>query len=97
MKILILVGSIFVPGFMIILQKKWKKLRIVFHSLALIALLTFGNIASYAIYTVLRDNTVFMTNIHALFLNPLFLITGAYLAFYSLYIIALNAIKDFDM
>ncbi|MDE5415070.1 transposase [Alkalihalobacterium chitinilyticum] len=87
MKVLILIVSIVLPIVMIILQIKWTKIRILYHSLALLAALTFGNIASFAIYTVLRDNTVFMTNIHALFLNPLFLLTGAYLGIYFVYVI----------
>ncbi|MEB1808927.1 MAG: transposase [Bacillaceae bacterium] len=94
MKVLILIVSIVVPIVMVILQKKWTKIRTLFHSIALLAALTFGNIASFAIYTVLRDNTVFMTNIHALFLNPLFLVTGAYLGLYFIYVILRGILEE---
>ncbi|MFV8829018.1 transposase [Alkalihalobacterium sp. APHAB7] len=96
MKVLILVVSMVVPIAMVIFQNKWAKVRILYHSFALLAALTFGNIASFAIYTVLRDNTVFMTNIHALFLNPLFLTSGAYLGLYFVYVIVLGMLKEIN-
>ncbi|WP_163970357.1 transposase [Oceanobacillus halotolerans] len=92
MKLLIISASIVMPILMIIMQRKRKQFHTIFHIFALLAALVFGNIASIAIYTILKDNTVFMTNIHALFLNPYFLITGAYLGVYLLYILTLQII-----
>ena len=75
---------------MFITQRKWYMFRIIFNLLALISALVFGNIAAVAIQNILKDDTVFMTNIHGIFLNPFFLITGAYLGVYLIYIIAFN-------
>lgn len=85
MKIILVALSIILPLIMVYLQKSWFILRNVYHFLALTALLIFGNIASLSIYTILKDGTVFMTAIHGIFLNPFFLITGAYLGIYMLY------------
>jgi hypothetical protein len=70
---------------MFYLQKKWIRFRLIFNLGAIIATLLFGNIASLSIYQIIKDNTVLMTNIHAVFLNPYFLIAGSYLGVYILY------------
>lgn len=85
LKILLIAGSIIFPLIMFYSQKYWLKLRFIYHVTAIIAALIFGNIASISIYQIIRDNTVFMTAIHGIFLNPYFLTTGAYLGVYILY------------
>lgn len=85
MTILLVMGSIIIPVAMFFLHKYFLKMRFIFNSLAIISLLVFGNIASLSIYQIIKDNTVLMTNIHAVFLNNYFLVTGAYLAIYILY------------
>lgn len=85
MKFLIILGSIIVPIAMWIIQKSWLKLRIVFNAAAILSAVILGNISALSIYEILEDNTVFMTSIHAIFLNPMFLITGAYLGVYMIY------------
>ncbi|OAB39924.1 transposase [Paenibacillus macquariensis subsp. defensor] len=85
MKLLIILGSIVMPIAMFVIQKGWIKWRIYFNVVAVMSAVIFGEIAALAIYEILKDNTVFMTHIHAIFLNPLFLITGAYLGIYFLY------------
>jgi hypothetical protein len=85
MKLLIILGSILIPIAMFVVQKVWKKWRIYFNVVAVMSTVIFGEISALAIYEILKDNTVFMTHIHAIFLNPLFLITGAYLGVYFLY------------
>jgi len=85
MKLLIILGSILIPIAMFVVQKIWMKWRIYFNVVAVMSTVIFGEIAALAIYEILKDNTVFMTHIHAVFLNPLFLITGAYLGIYFLY------------
>lgn len=85
MKFLIILGSIIVPVAMLVIQHKWIKWRIVFNIVSILTALVFGNISALAIYEILRDNTVFMTSIHAIFLNPTFLVTGAYLGVYLIY------------
>ena len=68
---------------MFFLQKSWMKFRMLFNLSAIVSTIIFGNIASLAIYEIIKDKTVFMTNIHAIFLNP-FLTTGGYLGIYTL-------------
>jgi len=50
-----------------------------------LSVIVFGNIAAISIYQIIRDNEVFMTAIHAVFLNPAFLISGAYIGIYTIY------------
>lgn len=57
----------------------------IYDMIALVSFLIFGNIASLSIYQVIIEKTVFMTTIHGIFLNPIFLITGAYIGLYVLY------------
>lgn len=97
MRWFLMLGSIAAPILLLVLQNFWPRLRLFFHLAALLSALLFGNIASLAIYTIIKDKTVFMTNIHALFLNPLFLLTGAYLGVYFLYIIMQKILKDWHV
>ncbi|MEC2078349.1 transposase [Metabacillus fastidiosus] len=85
MKILLVASSIIFPIAMFFLQSRIKLFRIIFNIIAVISALIFGNIAATSIYQILIDNTVFMTAIHSVFLNPYFLITGAYLGIFLLY------------
>ena len=94
MKFLLILGSILIPILMVLLQRKWKWGKLLFHFLAILSTLIFGNIASIAILEILQDNTVFMTNIHGVFLNPFFLLTGAYLGLYLIYSLILRTSRD---
>ena len=85
LKFLLIILSIIVPLVMLLLQKKSKIARTAFNVLAVLATIIFGGIASTSIYQIIVDNAVFMTTIHAIFLNPLFLVTGAYIGVYMLY------------
>ncbi|MGG3564358.1 transposase [Neobacillus rhizosphaerae] len=85
MKFILILGSIVAPLLLVILQKVQPKLRLLFNIVAILSALVFGNISSVAIYEIIKDDTVFMTNIHGIFLNPLFLLTGAYLGIYFIY------------
>ncbi|MOA47096.1 hypothetical protein D3C78_1697000 [compost metagenome] len=60
----------------------------------MLSTLILGNISALAIYEILRDNTVFMTSIHAIFLNPMFLLTGAYLGVYLVYRLMLMTYEE---
>nr|WP_077212095.1 transposase [Bacillus dakarensis] len=93
MKILIITGSVVIPVIMVVLHRKDSKFQILFTIAAILSALLFGNIASIALYNIIKDDTVFMTNIHGLFLNPLFLLTGAYLGVYLLYSLILRAMN----
>ena len=94
MKVLLIIGSIATPLLMFFLQKKWSKSKLGFNMAAILSALLFGNIASLAIHEIIKDNTVFMTNIHALFLNPFFLMTGAYLGVYLMYRLILLTLDE---
>lgn len=83
--VIILVVSIVFPILMLFLKNKSKILQMVFNAIAAISAVIFGDIAAIAIWQILIDDTVFMTKIHSVFLNPFFLITGAYLALFSIY------------
>lgn len=96
MKIFLVLGSIIIPIVMVVLQRKWRRFHIFFNLAALISALIFGNIASIAIFNIIKDNKVFMTNIHSVFLNPFFLITGAYLGLYLIYSIILRILSEYQ-
>ncbi|GGP17362.1 transposase [Oceanobacillus neutriphilus] len=83
--IIILVASIAVPILMLYLKIRSKKFQIAFNALAAISAVIFGVIAAVSIRQILIDNTVFMTAIHSVFLNPIFLITGAYIGLFAIY------------
>lgn len=85
MKWLFIFSSIVIPIFMLLLHKKWFSWKHIFNLLAIIAFLIFGNISAMAVYEIIRDDEVFMTTIHGIFLNPYFLISGAYIGIYILY------------
>ncbi len=85
MTAILVLASILLPLAMFYLCKKWAMLHVVFHVTALVSTLIFGNIAAVAVYQIIRDQTVFMTNIHAIFLNPFFLISSAYFGLYIIY------------
>ena len=63
------------------------KIRIVLHISAYLALYVLGTIISITIYDVLIQNLVFMTSIHGILLNPFFLLAGAYIGIYTLYLL----------
>jgi len=94
MRFLLISGSMIVPLLMYFLQRKWATFRLVFDVIAIISVLVFGNIASLSIYQIIKDNTVLMTNIHAVFLNPFFLITGAYMGIYIIYLLFISIGRD---
>ncbi|WP_139343295.1 transposase [Virgibacillus siamensis] len=85
MSVFLVAGTIVVPFIMFLLQKVSSNYRLIFNIAAIISTLIFGTISSLSIYQIIKDNTVFMTEIHAVFLNPFFLVTGAYIGLYILY------------
>jgi len=85
MKILMVLGSIILPILMLYFESLYSKLRNVYNIFIVISLLVLGNITALSVYQVIIDQEVFMTTIHGIFLNPFFLITGAYLGGYTIY------------
>lgn len=64
---------------------KWLISQRLFQILSVIAAIVFGSLAAGAVYTVIKDEEVFMTSIHGIFLNPWFMTAGAYLGLYAIY------------
>jgi len=85
LKFLLVISSIVVPLIMVLLRKKISKSAFIFNILAVIFVIIFGSIASTSIYQIIIDDAVFMTKIHGLFLNELFLISGAYIGVFTIY------------
>ena len=94
MKILLILGVISGPYIMYLLVMSWNKFRLIFNILAILSSMIFGIIASLTVYQVIVDNKVFMTSIHAIFLNPLFLIVSAYMGLYVLFCLLKLTMKD---
>ncbi|OXM87577.1 transposase [Paenibacillus rigui] len=94
--LLFIIASAAVPLLMLLLRAFWPKLGVVWNILAIGCALVAGPIVSYAVYGILRDNTVFMTQIHAVFLNPLFLLCGSYLGVYFIYLLIRFTVYDRD-
>ncbi|ETT86221.1 hypothetical protein C176_05902 [Viridibacillus arenosi FSL R5-213] len=85
MKILLVLSTIVLPIIMVFLRNKNKMIVMLFNIIAVVSTIIFGSIASTSIYQIIVDNAVFMTAIHKVFLNPLFLISGGYLGIYIIY------------
>lgn len=66
-------------------SEKWASFRHSFNILAVIVAIFFSTIAATSITQIILEDAVFMTTIHAVFLHPIFLITGAYLGLYVIY------------
>nr|WP_090241215.1 transposase [Lentibacillus halodurans] len=94
MKIFLVAGSIVLPVIMYLTQNNWNRLRFMFNLAAVISALIFGNIASLSVYQIIKNETVMMINIHAIFLNPLFLITGSYLGLYIIFRLLAAVMED---
>lgn len=82
MIVFMLATTIVIPSLMVYLQLKWATFRLLFNIVGMIAAILFSTIAATSITHIILEDAVFMTTIHAVFLNPLFLLTGAYLGLY---------------
>ncbi len=82
MNVFIMVTIIVLPSLMVYLQQKSDKMRLIFNALGVVSAILFGYIAATSITQIILEGVVFMTTIHAVFLNPIFLITGAYLGLF---------------
>ncbi|SCX43437.1 transposase [Lysinibacillus fusiformis] len=82
MNVFIMITIIVIPALMVYLQQKSDKMRLVFNALGVVSAILFGYIAATSITQIILEDVVFMTTIHAVFLNPIFLLTGAYLGLF---------------
>lgn len=94
MKVILVIGVIVLPIFMIYCQYRWRGIRTFFNILMVISVIIFGDIAALSVYQIIKDQTVFMTAIHAVFLDPLFLASGAYMGLYTIYRLMLLSRKE---
>lgn len=85
MKTLIFCSIIFFPIIMIGLARFNRIFNTIFNIIAIICYIVFGGISAISIYEIIKHDVVFMTNIHAVFLNIYFLISGSYLGMFGLY------------
>ncbi len=94
MKVLIIASTIAVPTLMLYLQYLSDRFRLFFNVVAIISSIIFGCIAATSIYQIIVDDAVFMTTIHAIFLNPLFLVVGSYLGMFIIYRLLLLTVDE---
>lgn len=85
MKVILTIGSIVLPLAMFYMQYRWYRARAIFNILMVISVILFGDISALSIWQIIKDHAVFMTAIHAIFLDPIFLATGAYIGIYTIY------------
>ncbi|OAS18889.1 hypothetical protein [Paenibacillus oryzisoli] len=87
MSIIIVIFVILIP--LVMLASAWllQSIKHIFTGAAVLCAYIFGAISSTNVYQILQDDTVFMTNIHVVFTNKLFLFTGGYLGAYGIYML----------
>ncbi|WP_409342474.1 transposase [Paenibacillus sp. MBLB4367] len=84
MGLLMTAAVILLPLLLIALQWMFGRWSFLIDAAALLCALCAGIIAALAVYEIRRDGTVFMTDIHKLFTNDLFLLTSGYLGIYGI-------------
>lgn len=85
MAILISLMAILIP-FLMVWSLKWiKNLHRIYNLLALVSLYLFSITTAIYVLRTIMDQTVYLTTIHSILLNPFFTITGAYFGNYILY------------
>ncbi|MBM7838999.1 hypothetical protein JOC54_002269 [Alkalihalobacillus xiaoxiensis] len=84
---MILASAFFVviPICMLLIARKSLIIEKLFSFIATLSFLMTASIISFAIYEVVVEGTVFMTSIHAIFLNPFLLLSGAFLLLFTMY------------
>ncbi|SEG36999.1 hypothetical protein [Paenibacillus sp. UNC499MF] len=73
-----------VPWLLVWLQNKAAGAKRIMDVAAYAALVLFSAIAGVTVTEILVNDTVFMTSVHKVFLNPLFLASGGWLGLYAL-------------
>lgn len=64
---------------------------------ALVCAVAAGVITSLAVYEIRRDGTVFMTDIHKLFTNSVFLLASGFLGIYGIAKLGMHMFKRYRM
>ncbi|GAE26555.1 group-specific protein [Halalkalibacter wakoensis JCM 9140] len=68
----------------------------IINGIALVAAILIGYIIAINVYFIIMANEVFMTTIHGIFLNPLFLLCGSYLGLFILYRLVLLTLIEWS-
>lgn len=83
---LLFAAALLIPAVLALLQARYQSaITRWLDGAAWVCSIVFGTISAWYIYRILRDEQVFMTTVHGIFLNPWFLLTGAYLGLYMIY------------
>jgi hypothetical protein len=93
---MIVLGIVLIPIIMSGTHWIWHRLRLVYDVFAILSAIVSFSAASTTIYSVIKNNTIFMTTIHALFINPFFLIPSAYLGLYVIYLLYIAVSGQFN-
>ncbi|MCI0764303.1 hypothetical protein [Bacillus sp. TL12] len=93
MKLIIGIVPIVLSG-VFLLFAAHPKIRVFLDICAYLSLYILGVLIAFSIYDVVLHGLVFMTTIHGVLLNPLFLITGAYIGVYSLYLLIYKLVTN---
>ncbi|WP_047985891.1 hypothetical protein [Ornithinibacillus californiensis] len=94
MEFLLIAGIIILPVVMLWIVNIWGNFRSFFNVTAVLSAMIFGIISSISVHEVIVNQTVMMTTIHAIFLNPFFIISGSYLGLYLLYRLLIILFKE---
>ncbi|TCZ80093.1 hypothetical protein E0485_04340 [Paenibacillus albiflavus] len=95
MEIIVGISVVILPFIVLFLYRLLGKWRFIIDVVAAVAAMSFAIVSTVAVYQIRRDGTIFMTNIHRLFDNYIFLISGAYLGMYGLCQLIRYSIKKF--
>ncbi|WAH42444.1 transposase [Alicyclobacillus fastidiosus] len=87
MTTIIVLGVVLIPLAMSATNLVSHWMLFAYNVMAIISAIVSFSAASTTIYSVIRNHTVFMTTIHALFIDPFFLIPSAYLGVYVIYLL----------
>ena len=82
--------SIIIPIMAVYLHNKVRTIHFYFDAFAFLSVLVISNLIAATVFHLLREDALYMTSIHGLFVNGYFLSCGVYLTFYALYRILLN-------
>ncbi|TSB47106.1 transposase [Alkalicoccobacillus porphyridii] len=90
MTIMVFIIQLLISIIMVVTRRKWEVLSFIYDGLALASFLVFSSIAAASVFEIIVNHTVFMTNIHALFLNGVVLLSASYLILFIPYKLLLS-------
>ncbi|GGD49611.1 hypothetical protein [Paenibacillus nasutitermitis] len=83
--VVIILAGLIMGGCLLYCLCKWKReLEKAVDAIAVVAYIGFFSLAARSVIRTLLDHTVFMTQVHEVLMDPVFLACGAYLGPYGL-------------